>query len=530
LTEPRLSVIIPVWNGAALLPDCLAALAAQSAAVHEVIAVDNGSTDGSAALIADRYPHVRLFRNAQNLGFAQACNTGMRAATGDVLVLLNQDTRVEPGWAAALQAAFSRSDAGIIGCKILSAADRSLQHAGGYVHELLGTPFHYGKAAADGGAWDTPREVEYVTGAAMAIHRRVVEQIGGLDERFFPAYYEDVDLCFRARAAGFKVVYWPDAVILHHESTSTPSQTRWFYFQRGRIRFILKHWPLERLLGGFAIAESRFQPAFRADFGNTRPLRLAYLAALMEVPTIVADRWSAGSDELAQISGLLRRLHTQTLSAEFAQLYPGQSLMSPRRADLPSADLDFADVSAPATAPFVPQVVEQTFALPSLTEFEFRSAIPVLGGLVAAIRRAFFMVAAKWALQHVMGQQNAINRVIAERLQQLERKIADLAVWQEAATRHFAVQQEVVARQLMARQDALAHQFMARQDALAHHLDDYIGKLQDYLAEREAHATAVNRFLLDNIAQTEEETIFALLWPLRWDIVLDSTTSQKEAK
>jgi hypothetical protein len=75
----------------------------------------------------------------------------------------------------------------------------------------------------------------------------------------------------------------------------------------------------------------------------------------------------------------------------------------------------------------------------------------------------------------------------------------------------------------------MIRQFTARQDALVHHFDEHVGKLQDYLAEREAHATAVNRFLLDNIAQTEEETIFALLWPLRWDIVLDSPTSQKDA-
>ena len=218
-------MIVPVWNGKLFLPNCLDALEPQLGTVHEVIAVDNGSTDGSAELIAERYPRVRLIRNPQNLGFAQACNVGMRAAIGDVVVLLNQDTRVEPGWLASLQLAFVSTDAGVVGCKILSADDRSLLHAGGYVHDLFGVPFHYGKDdSSDVGQWDTPREVEYVTGAAMAIHRRVFERIGLLDERFFPAYYEDVDFCFRVRAVGLKVLYWPDAVVLHHESTSTPGK------------------------------------------------------------------------------------------------------------------------------------------------------------------------------------------------------------------------------------------------------------------------------------------------------------------
>lgn len=476
MADVRLSVIIPVWNGRAFLPKCLDTLVAQADAVHEIIAVDNGSTDGSAGLIADRYGQVRLFRNAQNLGFAHACNVGMRAATGDIYVLLNQDTQVEPGWAAALQTAFADPDAGIIGCRILSAADRSLQHAGGRVHEVLGTPFHLGKESAGEGAWDAPHEVEYVTGAAMAIHRRVVEQIGLLDERFFPAYYEDVDLCFRARAAGFKVLYRPEPVVLHHESASTPDRTRWFYFQRGRIRFVLKHWPMDRLMEQFAEAEAGFQATFAREFGSTRPLRLAYTAARLEAPAIAAERWPGGRDELMQISHMLGQLHTRALTVEFARAGGIHELTWPTASGPGMAIGPLAEVG-----PESPGLLA-----PPLEEFEFRSAVPIVGGLIAALRRTWYAAAAKWAVRHLMYQQQAINRSIVWSLERLERQVAALIARQEAVNL----------------------------------------ELQQRLAEQERHAAAANRFFLDAISEAEAEAVFALLWPLRWDLVLDSGFSR----
>lgn len=141
----KASIIIPVWNGRRHLPACLDALLAQDYPDFEIIVVDNASTDGSPDLIARNYPQVRLFRNAQNLGFAGACNIGMRAAIGDIFVLLNQDTFFGREWVSELVRAFTETDAGVVGCKILSAFDHSLQHAGGSVHKVLGVPFHIGK-------------------------------------------------------------------------------------------------------------------------------------------------------------------------------------------------------------------------------------------------------------------------------------------------------------------------------------------------------------------------------------------------
>lgn len=439
----KASVIIPVWNGREYLPACLDALLAQEYPDFEVIVVDNASVDGSADLVAERYPQVRLIRNVRNLGFAGACNIGIRSAEGDIFVLLNQDTFVENQWITALLAAFTETDAGIVGCKIFSAADRSLQHAGGGIHEILGVPFHFGKNDPCIQNWETPREVDYVTGAAMAIHRSVVERIGLLDERFFPAYYEDVDFCFRARAAGYKVLYWPQAIVFHYESASIPERTRWFYFQRGRIRFVLKHWPLERLINQFAEAETGLQINFVQEFGSTWPLRLAYTVAQLEMPTIAAERGIYDDRELTQIVNLLQQLHMRALMIELAQIY---SLYDPGSVTFALTDESFSQSDAQ----------NLVAKLPILREIEFRSTVPVVGGAIALFRRLWYAVAAKWAIRHLISQQHAINQHLVERLERLERQ------W-----------------------------------------------------------VVMNRFFLNAVTEAERETVFSLLWPLRWDLVVE---------
>jgi GT2 family glycosyltransferase len=118
--------------------------------------------------------------------------------------------------------------------------------------------------------------VEYVTGATMAIRRGAIERIGPMDEGFWPGYLEDVDYCLRARAAGFGVWYCSQAIYLHYESTSTDTATRSRYYQRGRLRLVLKHLPPERILAEFVPAERATLPVVMAGPAN-RPTRLAYL-------------------------------------------------------------------------------------------------------------------------------------------------------------------------------------------------------------------------------------------------------------
>jgi len=407
----RVSVIIPVWNGRYYLPGCLDTLLAQADQSTEIIVVDNASKDGSADLVIAEYPKVHLIRNSQNLGFAGACNIGIRAAIGDVLVLLNQDILVEDGWLAALREAFTETEAGVVGCKILSAVDRSLRHAGGYVHEILGVPFHYNDNSADSFNVDSPQEVQYVTGAAIGIRRHLIEQVGFLDERFFPAYYEDVDFCFRARAAGYKVLYWPKAVVLHYESTTVPEHSRWFYFQRGRIRFVLKHWPLNRLTKQFAEAEIGFQVHFAREFGSTWPLRLAYAIARLEIPFIIAERGLDSDPDCVQhISDMLRRLHMQALIVDFGRATGFYEPMA------------YPMMPGSFTKSFFPKS-ESHIKVPDLEEFEFHSTVPIIGGVIETFRRAWYTVTAKWAIRHLVAQQQAINQYFCRYLECLEQRI-----------------------------------------------------------------------------------------------------------
>jgi len=294
--QMKASVIVLAWNGREYLEACLSAVFAQDYPDFEVIVVDNGSTDGSADFVAERFPQARLIRNERNLGFAAGNNVGLRAATGDVLVLLNQDTQVRPGWLGALLSAFDDETVGIAGCKILYPDGRTLQHAGGYFEWPSGLSFHYGGNEEDQGQYDTVREVGYVTGAAMGIRRAVLETVGWLDEDFFPGYFEDTDLCYRARAAGYKVLYIPSAVLVHHESASfaRTSVGKPYSVFRGRWRFILKHFTPQQVISEFIpFQKSRLPVMGKIEL---RALVLSAVDALLFWPAIAQSRCLGSQD------------------------------------------------------------------------------------------------------------------------------------------------------------------------------------------------------------------------------------------
>jgi len=217
------SVIIPVWNGLADLPVCLTSLFAQvdqtvEIIAVEVIAVDNASADGSADYISREFPQVKLIRNKTNVGFSAACNIGLRQAKGDILILLNQDTEVQAGWLASLTAVIANNKTiGVAGSKAIFE-DSTIQHAGGQI-DVQGFGSHIGHQEQDSGQYDQRKDVDYVSGASLAISRQAYGQVGGFDEKFGLAYYEDVDLCYRVRDAGYRVVYEPDSLLIHNEKS-----------------------------------------------------------------------------------------------------------------------------------------------------------------------------------------------------------------------------------------------------------------------------------------------------------------------
>jgi len=303
------SVIIPLWNGERWIRPCLTALAAQTTKATlalEVIVVDNGSHDASPAIVADEFPDARLLRNGRNLGFAGGCNVGLAAATGDMLVLLNQDTLVQPGWLAGLVDALAQPAAGVCGSLALQPDGVTIQHAGGVVDWPLGVARHRGHGEPVDARWRQSGVVDFVTGASLALRRDVLEQIGPLDENFGPGYYEDVDFCWRVREAGYSVGYAPDSILIHAESGSfSESDYAAWARLRGRLRFCLKHLPPARFVDEFLPAEAAYQPTVLAGDRHGQVAR-AYLEAIPMVLELWQARGEADDSIPAAIEGLAR--------------------------------------------------------------------------------------------------------------------------------------------------------------------------------------------------------------------------------
>lgn len=324
-------VLVLAWNGRDFLPTCLRALLAQAYdGNYAVLVVDNASVDDSVELVRRDFPTVALLTNARNLGFAGGNNAGLRALLAgrapapidfipDLVVLLNQDTEVEPGWLRGLAAVFDRREhAGVVGCKIFFPDGTTLQHAGGQVIAPLATGQHRGTGEADVGQYDVEEPVEYVTGASMAVHRRVFEAIGLLDEGFTPAYYEDGDFCYRARAAGFEVIYTPAARLRHHETASLQGQSSAHQraYHRNRIRFVLKHSALDEITQSFV-------PAERAEIGrwsiaDSLARKHAYVDGLLELPELLPQRRDGANARAArdELIAVLRHLHHTIVEEE----------------------------------------------------------------------------------------------------------------------------------------------------------------------------------------------------------------------
>lgn len=292
------SVIVLSYNGKDYLGPCLSSLRASDYGNLEVLLVDNASQDGSPSYVAQAFPEVRVVGNKRNLGFAGGMNRGIAQARGPFLAFLNQDTTVRPDWLGSLVRALGVAGIGVVGSKIYYPDGRTLQHAGGVIRYPQALADHYGYRQLDQGQWNEPRDVDYVTGAAFATRRDVLEAIGTFDEGFHPAYFEDADLCFRAREAGYRVLYEPEAVVVHHESATTVRDSYAYYraYHQGRLRFVLKHYSAAQVVEDFYPAERAWLGGVQSP-DERRALRQAYPAASRQPKGLTSE-----------VSGLLARL------------------------------------------------------------------------------------------------------------------------------------------------------------------------------------------------------------------------------
>jgi GT2 family glycosyltransferase len=231
MSPPPVAVVIPSWNSESLLPRCLDSLAGQGEL--ELLVVDNGSVDGTVGLLERRgIPHVTL---AENRGFAAAVNLGVARTAAPVVLALNADTVLEPGAVAALAAALA-ADPGLGGVqpRILQLEqgahcpgdpEAARLYSAGMALRADGRGFETGAGEAQAAQWRERREVFGVCGAACLLRRELfVGELGGYDESYF-SFCEDVDLNVRARVAGWRFEYVPDAVVWHVGNASWQAQT-----------------------------------------------------------------------------------------------------------------------------------------------------------------------------------------------------------------------------------------------------------------------------------------------------------------
>jgi len=219
-SDPEVSIVIPVHSDAGLTERCLSAILHSSGGVpYEVIVVDDDADADTKALLG-AVGGLHVVSNTENLGFLRSANSGAAAARGRHIVLLNNDTEPQPGWLRALvDRAESADDVGVV-CSKLVYPDGRLQEAGGIVwREGQAWNFGNGQDPAQP-EYNYVREVDYGSAASLLVRSEVWRAVGGFDERYSPGYYEDTDLCFAARALGWRVLYEPRALVMHVEGAA----------------------------------------------------------------------------------------------------------------------------------------------------------------------------------------------------------------------------------------------------------------------------------------------------------------------
>jgi len=241
----KVSVVIPNYNGWHLLKKNLPAVLA--AKPMEVVVVDDASTDGSVKFLKNEYPQVKIVRHRKNQRFAMACNSGVRAAQEKVVVLLNNDVVPEAGFLKPLLEHFKEASVFAVGCREREVQDGRVFYVGrGLANFERGLWVHW--RAEDQNKQDT----FWASGGSMAVSREKWLELGGMDKLFWPAYWEDIDLSYRARQRGWKILFEPKAVVDHHHETTNQSvlgkRMMAVYAYKNQFLFVWKHGSVKQLI------------------------------------------------------------------------------------------------------------------------------------------------------------------------------------------------------------------------------------------------------------------------------------------
>jgi GT2 family glycosyltransferase len=309
------SIIIPNYNGRRYLEPCLQSLRAQTypAGLTQIIVVDDASSDDSIEFVRSHFPEVLVVPLARNSGLAAGCNRGAERATGEWLVMLNNDTEVEPSWLAALlESASEHPEAGAVASKMLLFDRKNVLHNAGDLMGRDGVPRNRGVWQEDLGQYDGDVAVFGGCGGGVAYRRAAWLETHGFDERLF-MYLEDVDLAWRLRLLGWQAVFAPGARLYHHLSATGGGALASYYTGRNTLLVLAKDMPGQLLLRNFgAIAKAQaqvFVAALRAWRGEAARARLrGQVAGLVLLPLALVWRSRVQATRRVEIESLAQLL------------------------------------------------------------------------------------------------------------------------------------------------------------------------------------------------------------------------------
>jgi len=277
------SIIIVAWNVRQLLHDCLKSVYDQTEGIDfEVIYVDNASEDGSVEMVAEQFPKVLIIENRENQGFIKANNQGIEISEGRYVLLLNSDTIVlDNAIAKTIKFANEHPEAAVVGCRVLNP-DMTLQRTSAMYHSLLNMFLSatylykifpksrfFGREAMTWWDFNDVKEVEVVYGCFSLVRRKAIDQVGLMDPRYF-VFGDDPDWCYRFSKAGWKIMFTPDARIIHYGGQTTKQMARTFRLQLHGSQLIFMKLHRSRLTFPFACILTAFFFILRVPYWFTR--------------------------------------------------------------------------------------------------------------------------------------------------------------------------------------------------------------------------------------------------------------------
>lgn len=301
MTEsPHVTIAIVNWNGKSLLQTCLETISAHTEyPSYRIVVVDNGSTDGSVEMLSEEFPHVDIVENSTNRGFAAANNQVFdQFLETDYYLLLNNDIEIlNDGWLQRFVDVAERTGAGITGCRLVYP-DGTLEHGGAILQPGWGPArnINEGNIKKYGHEDSEEREPDYVSGAAFLVSEEVIDDVGGFNKRYSPAYYEEIDLSVRAKAKGYKIVYTPEVELIHRKGQTSDENPEFMF--KNQLQFVLIHFPLSWLLKQL-VYELR---GLLGHIYHRRSLRKIYDPIIAQLPEIISERKNANTRKVLKHS------------------------------------------------------------------------------------------------------------------------------------------------------------------------------------------------------------------------------------